>query len=86
MAARYLQTAVMSMKITVPTTRVISKIANIPIDLEDCRPSGTLESLLIFEDNFVLLIVRFFLISSTTGARITLHSSNVWLVRFCDAQ
>jgi hypothetical protein len=68
MAESHLQKAIMSMSITVPITRMISKIAIVPIDLEDCRPSGALECLLIFADNFVLLIVRFFLISSKTGA------------------
>jgi hypothetical protein len=53
MAESHLQKAIMSMSITVPKTRMISKIAIVPIDLEDCRPSGALECLLIFMTNFL---------------------------------
>jgi hypothetical protein len=43
--------------------------------LDDCRSSGALDSLLIVADKLALLTVRFFLISSKTGARISLHSA-----------
>jgi hypothetical protein len=41
---------------------------------------------IIVADKLALLTVRFFLISSKTGARISLHSAMVWLGTPCDAQ